>query len=125
MRIAYFLSLLGLLLTSPTFAQPLPEPAPFKGMELYSWHDYANGTWRYSLLIGTNRNKKLEEIQDPEVVIPHVTQLKYRIENLPKNTQVFWFIDSREANLSYPSREVVEDLVKFASDHEVELHVDR
>jgi hypothetical protein len=35
-----------------------------KGYELYSWQQ--DGQWVFSLLVGTNREKTLDEIQSPQ-----------------------------------------------------------
>jgi len=41
----------------------LSQPA-MKGMELYSWQ-MVDGSWNYSLLTGTNRQKTVAEVTDP------------------------------------------------------------
>jgi len=97
----------------------------FKGMELYSWQDRASGTWSYSLLVGTDRNKKLTEIKDPNVVVPSVAQLKVRLASLGQSEQVFWFMIPSFPELTYPPQAIVDDLVKFAVEHNVALHIEK
>ena len=97
----------------------------FKGMELYSWRDSASGAWSFSLLDGTNSNKILSEIKNPKAVIPDVAQLKEHLASLAEGEYVVWSLRSSLLELSYPDQAVVDDLVKFAAEHKVNLLTDR
>ena len=44
-----------------------------KGYELYSWQE--GGQWKFSVLIGTNRKKTLDEIKSADVVLSGVDAL--------------------------------------------------
>ena len=127
MRAIFFVLLLVFSTPFSTFAQDNSHAAVpmFKGMELYSWRDDATGTWRYSLLNGTNRNKALTEIKDAKVAVPNVETLKERLANLAEGEQVFWFISPSVAELSFPPEEVVGDLMKFAVEHNVSIEMNQ
>jgi len=64
------------------------EPA-FKGIELYSWNP-GDGTWHFSLLPGTNRQKTLSEMTSSEVMIVGIDNLKQRLSTLAEGETVFW-----------------------------------
>jgi hypothetical protein len=127
MRATLVVLLLAFAVPISAFAQDSSRaPVPvFKGMELYSWRDRASGTWCYSLLGGTNRTKTLAEIQDPRAIIPSVVELQKRLARLADHEQVFWALRPNLPELSRPARETVDDLVKFAAEHSVTLHIDR
>jgi hypothetical protein len=122
-----FLSLIFLVAVTPVlvFAQDnLRAPDPmFKGVELYSWKDSTSGTWSYSLLPGTNRNKTLAEIKAPQVAISKVAQLKRLLSNLAEGEHVYWYLGSLQPELSYPDKEVVDDIVAFAAERKVTVDV--
>ena len=93
-----------------------------KGMELYSWKD-GRGSWSFSLLPGTNRNKVLAEIQKPSVVIHSVEQLGRHLSTLAAGEDVFWFLADFK-DLSYPDRETISRIQALAEKHGVTLHID-
>jgi len=102
-----------------------PSPRPwFKGYELYSWQN-PDGSWDFSLLIGTNRNKTVEEIFDKKVSIHGLDQLKERISQLPEGTHVVWLdcliVGNAKAKgseaLKYPSAQMTDDVARFAAEH--------
>ena len=82
-----------------------PTPSPFaesmKGYELYSWQD--GGQWRFSLLVGTNREKTLEEIKSADVILSGVDELTSTLKNIPSGQYITW--SSRES-LSLPPDEI-------------------
>ena len=53
-----------------------------KGYELYSWQ--YGGLWRFSILVGTNREKSLEEIQSPDTALDGVDALQAALERDPR-----------------------------------------
>jgi len=61
----------------------------FKGIELNSWKPQSKD-WHFSLLIGTNRNKTIEEITEPKITIVGVADLKKRLSGLAKGENVYW-----------------------------------
>jgi hypothetical protein len=71
-----------------TMAQNSPKKRSMKGWELYSWQD--KNAWKFSILIGTNRNKKLEEIKAPEVVLHSLKELERALFELAKGEYITW-----------------------------------
>lgn len=99
-----------------------PRP-PIEGAELYSWRDALFGTWRFSLLPVTSRDKALAEIKDPKRVISDVVLLKAHLAGLSEGAEVYWFWGSQYPELSYPHDAVVADIVKFAAAGKVKVLV--
>jgi hypothetical protein len=83
-----------------TVAQNSPKKHSMKGFELYSWQE--NSAWKFSILIGTNRNKKLEEIKAPEVTLHNLKELERALSDLAKGEYVTWLKPSQLPELSLP-----------------------
>ncbi len=114
MRSFFFSLLLGLALSGcataePPTASPLPES--MKGYELYSWEE--NGQWRFSLLVGTNREKTIDEIKSADTVLPDVDMLTSTLEKIPSGQFVTW--SSRET-LSFPPDDVIQQIEQACKD---------
>lgn len=113
-RSLLFSLLLGLALSGcaageqPTVS-PLPES--MKGYELYSWEE--NGQWRFSLLVGTNREKTLDEIKSADTVLPDVDTLTSTLEKIPLGQFITW--SSRET-LSFPPDEMIQQIEQTCKD---------
>jgi len=109
-----FVILLGSLISG---CGPSPEPpaTPFpesmKGYELYSWQD--GNQWKFSILVGTNREKTLDEIKSAYVVLSNVEKLKSTLEYFPSGQYVTW--SSRET-LSFPPEEVIQQVQQTCED---------
>ena len=73
-----------------------------KGWELYSWQ--TGDTWRFALMVGTNRLKTWDEIQAAENRDIHA-----RLETLAANETVLWIFD-RSAQTPLPPAETVEEI---------------
>lgn len=69
---------------------PLEEGSSMKGWEIHSWQE--NGVWYYSVLVGTNRSKTLEEVQDPAVRLESIEALKEKLATLVKGEWVTWLV---------------------------------
>ena len=88
----------------------------FKGMELYSWQD-ETGEWFYSILVGTNRVKAIDEILANPMDFEEV---KAEISKMAVGESVFWFNralespDGQNLALELPPKEVVEALKQHA-----------
>ncbi len=91
----------------------------FKGIELYSWRP-ATGIWHFSLLIGTNRTKTIEEITDQTVAIISVEELKKKLGQLPKGENVFWLNYAKEP----VPKKIVKDLTEYCKSLGINLHMD-
>jgi hypothetical protein len=91
---------------------PLKVPL-MKGYELYSWQ--SDGKWFFSLLIGTNRMKSIEEVTDPAVQLEGVAALKEQLAKLPAGEYVSWLPLDSKPGAEYPPAEIMEDVRSFCS----------
>lgn len=100
-----------------------PTVAPahsMKGYELYSWE--SGGEWHFSLLVGTNRLKSLEEIMSETASIKGVDGIITELERLPEGEEVFW--QQREVTgLSPPPGEVVDRVRESCESSGVRLFI--
>jgi hypothetical protein len=79
-----------------------------KRLELYSWQEYK--AWEFSLLIGTNRNKQLEEIKAPQVLLHNLIKLKQVLSRLAKGEYLTWLISSQLPALNLPPTATMKEL---------------
>jgi hypothetical protein len=93
-------------------AAPL-EGNSMKGYELYSWQ--SDGKWFFSLLIGTNRMKTIEEITNPAVRLDGVDALKEQLVKLPSGEFVSWFPLQSEPGAGYPPAKTMEEIQNICS----------
>ena len=97
----------------------------FKGMELYSWQSETD-EWQYAVLVGTNRNKTLEEVQAEPLDLDGV---KESIGRMPAGESLFWVKDVFDAEadqmvtLSFPSEDVIRELQEIAREKKVDLFI--
>lgn len=113
-RSLLFSLLLGLALSGCAAAeQPTASPLPesMKGYELYSWEE--NGQWRFSLLVGTNREKTIDEIKSADTVLPDVDALTSTLEKIPSGQFITW--SSRET-LSFPPDDMIQQIEQTCKD---------
>ena len=106
--------LVGSLLSGcGTASEPTVTPFPesMKGYELYSWQD--GNQWRFSLLVGTNREKTLDEIKDTKTVLLGVDALTAALEQMPAGQYVTW--SSRET-LSFPPDDIIEQVKQISEE---------
>jgi len=100
--------LVGSLLTGCGAASGSPS-TPFgesmKGYELYSWWD--GTTWKFSLLVGTNREKSLDEIKSADVVLSSVDALETALQQMPAGQYITW---SSKEMLSFPPQDIIEQV---------------
>ncbi len=113
----------ALLVGCNQLASNRPEQPAFKGVELYSWQS-EDGEWRFSLLIGTNRNKLLSEVQSEPLDIDAV---KKSFCEMAVGESIFWGLFvwdlASEANFEFacPPASIVKQLKERASFCKVEL----
>jgi hypothetical protein len=88
-----------------------PFAESMKGYELYSWQE--GGTWKFSLLVGTNREKRLEEIKSTDAIFSGVDALMAALEQMPEGQYITW--SSRET-LSFPPEEIIEQVEKICEE---------
>jgi hypothetical protein len=101
---------------APPDATPLPES--MKGYELYSWQE--GNQWKFSLLVGTNREKTLDEIKSIDTVLPDVKALLSTLKKIPSGQYVTW--SSRET-LSFPPDNILKQVKQIAKDKGLILNI--
>jgi hypothetical protein len=121
--VLYFLLFcaLGLILAAcRTASQPQVTPLAksMKGYELYSWHE--NGRWLFSLLVGTNREKTLDEIKSSDTTLSDVEALIFMLEKVPPGQYITW--SSRET-LSFPPDSIIKQIEKVCNDKGLILNI--
>ena len=109
------LAILAGSLLSACGATSQPTVTPFgksmKGYELYSWQE--GDQWNFALLVGTNREKTLDEIKAAETVLHGPDALTAALEQMPAGQYITW--NSRET-LSFPPDAVIEQIEKVCAD---------
>lgn len=75
------------------------ERTATKGIELYSWSDSKG--MRFSLLLGTNRNKSDEEIKSATCVLSSVTELETALARLAPGEHVIWLNQERDSSVGW------------------------
>ena len=89
-----------------------------KGYELYEWQD--DRQWYFSLLIGTNREKTLEEIQSPDSALQGFEELRLAVVGIPSGQYVTWSpLDTAE----FPPENVIESVEQLFEDHGLKLTI--
>lgn len=118
-----FLTLLGSLLSGCSKADQ-PTATPFaesmKAYELYSWQE--GGQWKFSILVGTNREKTLDEIKSADIVLSGVDALTSTLEKIPAGQYVSW--SSRET-LSFPPDDILSQVKQVCEDKGLILNIGR
>jgi predicted small secreted protein len=113
--------LLGLLLSScrtTKGADATSLAESMKGYELYSWQE--GNHWVFSLLVGTNREKTLDEIKSTDSILPDVDALIAILETVPSGQYVTW---SSRKTLSFPPDDIVKQVEKVCKDKGLKLNI--
>jgi hypothetical protein len=105
-----------------TAAQPVATlPAEsMKGYELYSWLE--GDQWKFSLLIGTNREKTLEEIQSADTALDNVDALRSALEAISPGQTITW---SAKEPLAFPPEEILGQVQQVCSDQGLTCNIAR
>lgn len=91
-----------------------------KGFELYSWQ---NGSqWNFSLLVGTNREKSLDEIKSPDTLLSGINPLRVRLQKIAPGQYVTW---SSKETLTFPPDEIVKKVEQVCKDQGIILQIAR
>ena len=118
-----FAILLGVLLSGcRTEGQPaatLPAES-MKGYELYSWQE--GSQWKFSLLIGTNREKTLDEITSTATVLDGVDALQPALEVVSPGQTITW---SAEEPLSVPPEDILNQVEQICKEQGLILNIAR
>jgi hypothetical protein len=101
---------------APSDVTPLPES--MKGYELYSWQE--GNQWRFSLLIGTNRLKTVDEIKAADTLLPDVDTLIARLKKVPAGQYVTW--TSRET-VAFPPDGILRQVEQVCTDQGLTLSI--
>ena len=126
-----FAALAGNLQAQDSPPQPADPPRAvqpaMKGIELYSWTEPQNGTWRFRLMSGTNRIKPLSEIvgQGAEI-LESVDALKDALSRLAIGEQVFWHAQPKCGDagpLGLPDEGVRKEIIALCEKLEIKLHI--
>ena len=125
MRVTLLLSLLmsTVLFSVRANESPRNQRPMMKGVELYSWKNVKTGLWNFSLLLGTNRNKKLTEITEQRVTVADVRTLKKRLAILANGESVIWSLPY--SSLSYPPVSTVNEIVNYSAVRHLKLFLDK
>ncbi len=99
---------------------PVAGEESMKGYELYSWEK--DGQWYFSVLIGTNREKSLDEIQSSDVTLKGIDGLKAVLETIPAGQYVTWL--SRDG-LAFPPDEVIQEVEDTCKSQDLKLSIAR
>ncbi len=119
-RSLLFVALLGLFISGcGVSAKPVStlSTESMKGYELYSWQE---GTqWNFSLLIGTNREKSLEEIKSAENILDF-DALKTALEKIQAGQYITWYI---KETLSFPPDDIIQQVEQICKDQGLILNI--
>ena len=122
-RSLFFAILLGMLLSSCGLdvqpAATLPAES-MKGFELYSWQE--GGQWKFSLLVGTNREKTLDEVKSTDTVLDGMDGLRSALENVSPGQYITW---STKETLSFPPEGIIEQVEQICRDQGLSLSIAR
>ena len=99
---------------------PIPEQGveSMKGYELYSWEK--DGGWYFSILIGTNREKSIEEIQSPDAALKGMDELEAALQSIPAGQYVTW---SAREPLAFPPENLIRQVQQICKDRGLELGI--
>lgn len=92
-------------------ATATPFGESMKGYELYSWQD--GNQWYFSVLVGTNREKTLDEIRSANTALRGVEALTTALEQIPAGQYITW---SAKGTLSFPPNEIIEQVEQVCTD---------
>ena len=94
------------------------EADSMKGYELYSWKN--GDEWNFSLLIGTNREKTIEEIQNAETTLKNISELNTTLEPLAPGQYISW---STKDSLAFPPAYLIEQVKQICAEQDLVLNI--
>ena len=89
-----------------------------KGYELYSWQE--GNRWNFSLLVGTNREKTINEIKSADDVLLDMDALKSMLEKVPAGQYVTWL--STET-LPFPPDDIIKQVEQICKNQGLILNI--
>jgi hypothetical protein len=98
----------------------VPEPGieSMKGYELYSWEQ--DGEWYFSILVGTNRKKTLDEIRATDATLKGMDELQASLESIPSGQSVTWFAP---APLAFPPEDRIRQIQQICKKQGIGLGI--
>ncbi|MGZ6316433.1 MAG: hypothetical protein ACXWNQ_04165 [Anaerolineales bacterium] len=124
MRFILFSVLLAAMIAGcGTATQPATTQAAgssMKGYELYSWQE--GGQWKFAMLVGTNREKSVEEIKSADTVLVSVEALRSALGKIAAGQYVTW---SARETLPFPPDEIVKQVEQICKDQRLNLNIAR
>lgn len=117
----FFAILLGLLVSGCGIADQRTislSAESMKGYELYSWQD--DGQWKFSLLVGTNREKTLQEVKSTDSVLLGLEGLKTSLEKISFGQYITW---SSKETLSFPPDDIIKQVEQISEDNGLILNI--
>jgi len=118
----------GVLVSSICVTSVDKLPRSFKGYELYSWEE--EGQWHFTLIIGTNRIKTIEEVTSKgdftsetgwvKIQVVGADAIKAVLSRLPEGESVFWCDElhigqSTETDLQLPPEQIAGAIEEYAN----------
>jgi hypothetical protein len=97
---------------------PIPGEKSMKGYELYSWQK--DSQWYFSILIGTNRGKTLEEIQSSAATLSGMDELRSVLETIPTGEYITWLL---KESLAFPPKEIIAEVQEICAKKGLELGI--
>jgi hypothetical protein len=85
-----------------------PDAHSMKGYELYAWR--SEGSWWFSLLLGTNRAKSIEEVTDPSVALEELDALMILLSTLPVGEYVSLLPLPGSGVMAFPPQEMLNEI---------------
>ena len=101
---------------------PMLSDQYMKGYELYSWQ--AGDSWTFSLLVGTNRVKCLDEIKSEDVMLENVEKLLSELGYLQQGENVLWS-SNRVSGIDLPPDTILNQVSDFSQARGIQLHIER
>jgi len=122
----------------PVAAWPSALPNSMKGYELYSWQ--AGKEWHFTLITGTNRLKRYEEIVSTENVVTETDWVKLSVggtgnlravlSRLPEGETVIWIsehwlerVGAPQGKIRLPDAELLEEIESHCRRLGIQLQV--
>jgi len=111
-------------ITSTTKLDTLSISHSMKGWELYSWP--IGNDWSYSILMGTNRAKSINEVITNRIAVVGKDSLKMILGKFPAKEEIIW-IGKRSGvgweNLSLPDGNTIDEIKNYCNQKELALSV--
>jgi len=101
---------------------PLLSDKFMKGYELYSWEE--NGTWYFSLLVGTDRLKTPVEVKDESIRLASVERLLTELGYLQQGENVFWSA-FRVEGTAMPPDQIINRVSDYCTAKGIQLNIER